>query len=55
MKKMNFIDETSRNERPFKMNVIGCASPKADGEEIRSRNNYIPQFNISATNPSDDI
>jgi hypothetical protein len=52
---MNFIDEASRNERPFKMNVIGCASPKTDCDEIRSRNNYIPQFNISATNPSDEI
>ena len=52
---MNFLDDTSRNERAFKMNVIGCTSPKAEGEEIRSRNNYVPQFNISATNPSDDI
>jgi hypothetical protein len=53
--KINLIDDTSRNDKKFKMNVIGCASPNADGEEIRSRNNFVPQFNISATNPSDDI
>lgn len=49
------VDESSRNEKQFKMNVMDCTSPKAEGDEIRSRNNYVPQFNISATNPSDDI